>query len=309
MTVRPPILGHAASVPDPCGTIGEVQGRSDDDRRAPAVAATVLEVAVVSKRFAGVLALDDVSLDLRAGRGARAGRARTAPASPPSSRSSPASTSRTRASCVYRGEPVRFARPLDAQPAGITTIYQEVNLVPLMSVARNLFLGREPTNRLGLIDFAADAPRGDRQPRALRHPRRRPPPAAGPGLGAQQMVALARAVSTRPGRHHGRAHLLARAARGRAPVRGHRSPAPRRRRGRLRQPPAGRALPALRRASPCCATAGSSTPADLASSTGSSWSRLMLGREIVRGRRARHHGFGADDTTPAASPVLRGDAA
>jgi monosaccharide-transporting ATPase len=48
-----------------------------------------------------------------------------------------------------RGEPVRFATPLQAQQAGISTIYQEVNLVPLMSVARNLFLGREPRGRLG----------------------------------------------------------------------------------------------------------------------------------------------------------------
>ncbi|NEE18657.1 sugar ABC transporter ATP-binding protein, partial [Streptomyces sp. SID7499] len=52
------------------------------------------------------------------------------------------------------GEPVRFARPFEAQQAGISTIYQEVNLVPLMSVARNIFLGREPKNRFRLIDFA-----------------------------------------------------------------------------------------------------------------------------------------------------------
>ena len=37
-----------------------------------------------------------------------------------------------------------FRTPLEAQAAGISTIYQEVNLVPMMSVARNLFLGREP---------------------------------------------------------------------------------------------------------------------------------------------------------------------
>ncbi|MBV9846255.1 MAG: sugar ABC transporter ATP-binding protein, partial [Kutzneria sp.] len=52
------------------------------------------------------------------------------------------------------GEPVSFARPLDAQQAGISTVYQEVNLVPSMSVAQNLFLGREPRNRIGLIDFS-----------------------------------------------------------------------------------------------------------------------------------------------------------
>ena len=57
----------------------------------------------------------------------------------------------------YLGERVQFARPRDAQLAGISTIYQEINLVPQLSVARNLFLGREPTNRLGLVDYRPDA--------------------------------------------------------------------------------------------------------------------------------------------------------
>ena len=96
-------------------------------------------------------------------------------------------------SVVYRGQPVTFARPLDAQAAGISTIYQEVNLVPLMSVARNLFLGREPT-RLGLIDF----PRMHRGASAslarygIRVDVRRPLREL--GLGVQQMVAIARAI-------------------------------------------------------------------------------------------------------------------
>ncbi|MGW3354715.1 sugar ABC transporter ATP-binding protein [Streptomyces bungoensis] len=96
---------------------------------------------------------------------------------------------------TYDGESVRFATPLQAQHAGISTIYQEVNLVPLMSVARNLFLGREPLGRLGLIDFrrmhreADDALRG----LGLRVDVRRPLREL--GVGAQQMVALARAVA------------------------------------------------------------------------------------------------------------------
>ncbi|MFI1677964.1 sugar ABC transporter ATP-binding protein [Streptomyces sp. NPDC020607] len=96
---------------------------------------------------------------------------------------------------TYDGRPVRFATPLEAQHAGISTIYQEVNLVPLMSVARNLFLGREPRGRLGLIDFgrmhreAEEALRGLGVRVDVRRPLREL------GLGAQQMVALARAVS------------------------------------------------------------------------------------------------------------------
>ena len=96
---------------------------------------------------------------------------------------------------TYLGEPIRFTRPGQAQAAGIATVYQEVNLVPLLSVASNVFLGREP-KRAGLVDVRAmrrgarelverlgievdvDARLGDL------------------GLGVQQMVALARAVST-----------------------------------------------------------------------------------------------------------------
>ncbi|WP_329126460.1 sugar ABC transporter ATP-binding protein [Streptomyces sp. NBC_01465] len=96
---------------------------------------------------------------------------------------------------TYQGEPVRFATPLDAQHAGISTIYQEVNLVPLMSVARNLFLGREPRGRFGLIDFRRMHREADEALRALgvRVDVRRPLRSL--GIGAQQMVALARAVS------------------------------------------------------------------------------------------------------------------
>ncbi|MFF3641208.1 sugar ABC transporter ATP-binding protein [Streptomyces sp. NPDC002564] len=96
---------------------------------------------------------------------------------------------------AYDGRPVSFATPLEAQHAGISTIYQEVNLVPLMSVARNLFLGREPRGRLGLIDFRRMHREADEALRGLgvRVDVRRPLREL--GVGAQQMVALARAVS------------------------------------------------------------------------------------------------------------------
>ncbi|WP_327729921.1 sugar ABC transporter ATP-binding protein [Streptomyces sp. NBC_00487] len=50
------------------------------------------------------------------------------------------------------GEPVRFASPLQAQQAGVNTVYQEVNLCPNLSVAENIFIGREPT-RFGRIQW------------------------------------------------------------------------------------------------------------------------------------------------------------
>ncbi|MFJ5993744.1 sugar ABC transporter ATP-binding protein [Streptomyces sp. NPDC092370] len=50
------------------------------------------------------------------------------------------------------GESVRFGSPLQAQQAGISTVYQEVNLCPNLSVAENIFIGREPT-RAGRIQW------------------------------------------------------------------------------------------------------------------------------------------------------------
>ncbi|MFP6562114.1 sugar ABC transporter ATP-binding protein [Paraburkholderia sp. B3] len=53
---------------------------------------------------------------------------------------------------LLAGAPVRFATPLEAEAAGIQTLYQEVNLCPNLSVAENIFAGRQP-RRHGLIDW------------------------------------------------------------------------------------------------------------------------------------------------------------
>jgi ribose transport system ATP-binding protein len=57
---------------------------------------------------------------------------------------------------VYLGEPVRFRSPHHAQTLGISMIYQEFNLVPQLSVAENIFLGRAPTRGgTPMIDWRA----------------------------------------------------------------------------------------------------------------------------------------------------------
>ncbi|RZS89960.1 monosaccharide ABC transporter ATP-binding protein (CUT2 family) [Motilibacter rhizosphaerae] len=166
----------------------------DESRTAPAAGPPALEVVGVTKRFPGVLALDDVSFALHPGEvHALVGE-----------NGAGKSTLIKVLTGVYQpdagelrhdGQPVRFAGPAAAQAAGISTIYQEVNLISLQSVARNVFLGREP-RRFGLIDFARmerDAQRvlADYGVRVdVRRPLR------SLGLGMQQMVALARAVST-----------------------------------------------------------------------------------------------------------------
>lgn len=57
-------------------------------------------------------------------------------------------------SIVLDGREVRLADPRDAQRQGIGMIFQELNLVPNLSVAENVFLGREPVGRNGLIDYS-----------------------------------------------------------------------------------------------------------------------------------------------------------
>jgi monosaccharide-transporting ATPase len=51
-----------------------------------------------------------------------------------------------------KGERVLFASPLEAQRGGVSAVYQEVNLCPNLSVAENIYIGREP-RRLGRIQW------------------------------------------------------------------------------------------------------------------------------------------------------------
>ncbi|GAA3219979.1 sugar ABC transporter ATP-binding protein [Dactylosporangium siamense] len=93
------------------------------------------------------------------------------------------------------GTPVRFHRPADAQAAGIATIHQELDLVPGLSVAENLVLGREPRTRLRLLDRRAMLRTAREQLRQLGvdlDPRR---PVGALRVGEQQLVEIARALS------------------------------------------------------------------------------------------------------------------
>ncbi len=111
-------------------------------------AATLLELRRITKRFAGTVALQDVSLSLRQGQIlALVGE-----------NGAGKSTLMKVLSGVYRpdsggilldGSEVRLRNPQDAQARGISIIYQEFSLVPYLDVVENLFLGREHINRLG----------------------------------------------------------------------------------------------------------------------------------------------------------------
>jgi len=155
--------------------------------------APLLDAGGVTKRFPGVLALDGVDLSLTPGRvhalvGENgAGKSTLIKILSGAYRADAGEI-------VHDGHPVAFARPLDARAAGISTIYQEVNLIPLMSVARNLFLGREP-RRLGLLDLRRMNREAERVLAGYGVHVDVTRPLGTIGLGARQMVALARAVA------------------------------------------------------------------------------------------------------------------
>jgi len=115
-------------------------------------ASPLLEVSGVSKHFSGVTALDNVSLDVRAGEilgllGENGAGKSTllkilSGAQPPSS-----------GRISFNGSDYRPASPDAAKRAGIVTIYQELSLIPTLSIAENIFIGRAPTGHFGLVDW------------------------------------------------------------------------------------------------------------------------------------------------------------
>ena len=108
----------------------------------------LVELKSVSKYFGSVIALKDVSFDVRPGEvhcllgDNGAGKSTLikvlAGAHVPDE-----------GEILVAGTPTRFTSPKDTLDKGIATVYQDLALVPLMSVARNFFLGREPLRKTG----------------------------------------------------------------------------------------------------------------------------------------------------------------
>ncbi|MEU8383391.1 sugar ABC transporter ATP-binding protein [Streptosporangium sp. NPDC048865] len=91
------------------------------------------------------------------------------------------------------GRRVAFSGPPAAQQAGISTVYQEVNLCPNLSVAENIFVGREP-RRFGRIRWKEMRRRAKELMGRLDLRLDVSAPLASCSLAVQQMVAIARAV-------------------------------------------------------------------------------------------------------------------
>ncbi|MFC5497316.1 sugar ABC transporter ATP-binding protein [Caenimonas terrae] len=95
---------------------------------------------------------------------------------------------------TLHGHPVRPRSPLEAQRLGISTVYQEVNLCPNLSVAENVFAGRYP-RRFGAIDWKAMAAQARALLARLNLEIDVTRLLASYPVAVQQMVAIARALS------------------------------------------------------------------------------------------------------------------
>jgi putative multiple sugar transport system ATP-binding protein len=95
---------------------------------------------------------------------------------------------------VYEGETRRFDRIADSEHLGIIIIHQELTLVPLLSIAENIFLGNEPA-KMGVIDWATAFNRTREVLKKVGLNERPNTPITNLGVGKQQLVEIAKALS------------------------------------------------------------------------------------------------------------------
>ena len=93
------------------------------------------------------------------------------------------------------GEPRAFATPADARNAGIAVIYQEPTLFYDLSIAENIYMGRQPCDRAGRIRYDAMHAEVDRLLESLGVHLRAQQPVRGLSIADQQVVEIAKALS------------------------------------------------------------------------------------------------------------------
>jgi simple sugar transport system ATP-binding protein len=157
----------------------------------------IIEMRDIEKHFGSVIALNGVSFDVRRGEchcllgDNGAGKSTFIKTMAGVHRP-------TRGEILFEGRKMAFDTPRDALEAGIATVYQDLAMIPLMSVTRNFWMGREPTRRVGpfrLLDFEKANGVTMEEMRRMGINLRSPEQAVGTLSGGErQTVAIARAV-------------------------------------------------------------------------------------------------------------------
>lgn len=155
----------------------------------------IIEIRHVTKQFPGVRALDDVCFDVRPGE-LHAICGENGAGKSTLMKILSGVIGDYDGEILLRGAPVRFQGTRDAEAAGISIIHQELNLVEGLSVAANIFLGREIRTGLFLNNQAMDAAAAElfRQLDCQIHPAQSVRELR---VGDQQLVEIAKALSLR----------------------------------------------------------------------------------------------------------------
>lgn len=164
---------------------------------APVASAPTLEMRNIEKHFGNIVALAGVSFDIRPGEChcllGDNGAGKSTFIKMMSGVHKP-----TKGEILLDGRPMTFDSPRDAMEAGIATVFQDLAMIPLMSVARNFFMGREPVVGKGPLKRMDNARMNAATMEAMRRMGinlRAPDQAVGTLSGGErQTVAIARAV-------------------------------------------------------------------------------------------------------------------
>src|ERR687885_1980674 len=162
---------------------------------ASAERAPLLEMRDITKTFPGVRALDGVSFDLYAGElHALVGENGAGKSTLMKVLGGVYPFGTYGGEVVIDGEVRRFTSVSDAEAAGIAVIFQELSLIKDLTIGENIFLGREP-RRLGIIRWEELYSRAQRLLDELHLPIDARTPVGHLGIGQQQLVEIAKALS------------------------------------------------------------------------------------------------------------------
>src|SRR3954469_19621673 len=156
-------------------------------------ASPLLQMRGVRKSFPGVRALDGVDFTVRCGE-VHALMGENGAGKSTLIKVLTGVYPRDRGEVLLDGQSIDPRSPNDAQRLGISTVYQEVNLVPTLSVAENLFLGRLPTFAGLAVRWRAVRKRSEAALKRLDLDLDVSRPLGSYSIAIQQMVAIARAL-------------------------------------------------------------------------------------------------------------------